>query len=191
MQGRNVQLLLVSNRFFLASSHPSHRFLRLLGIPRGLGASFKLLDKERDKLKDSDERSSTRPMKDKDRHLEVPKPEEHVYPENLALGWTSIVEDWLCNGGVAVTRMKTPSTASIGFPQPLIRQKSVKEARKGPYQLLIKERLMGIYMAIYIHRDLKSSVQGKPANLFKTCFQLQSRNVEICRRCWAHWWASG
>ena len=166
-------------------------FFCILGIPKGLGASFKLLDKERDKLKDSDERPSTRPIKDKDRHLEVPKSEEHVSSENLPLGWTSIVEDWLCNGGIAVSRIKTPSTASIGFPQPLIRQKSVKDARKGPYQLLIKERLMGIYMAIYIHRDLKSSVQGKVGNHFKTCFQLQSRNVEICRRCWAYWWASG
>jgi hypothetical protein len=166
-------------------------FFCILGIPKGLGASFKLLDKERDKLKDSDERPSTRPIKDKDRHLEVPKSEEHVSPENLPLGWTSIVEDWLCNGGIAVSRMKTPSTASIGFPQPLIRQKSVKDARKGPYQLLIKERLMGIYMAIYVHRDLKSSVQGKVGNHFKTCFQLQSRNVEICRRCWAYWRASG
>ena len=144
-------------------------------------------------MKDSDEGPSTRPVKDKDRYLEVPKSEEHVSPEILPLGWTSIVEDWLCNGGIAVSRMRTPSTASIGFPQPLIRQKSAKEVRKGPYQLLIKERLMGIYMAIYIHRDLKSSVQGKAANPFQNIiyFQLQSRNVEICRRCWAHWWASG
>lgn len=123
-------------------------------------------------MKDSDERPSARPIKDKDWHLEVPTSEEHVYPENLPLGWTSIVEDWLCNGGVAVSRMKTPSTASIGFPQPLIRQKSVKDARKGPYQLLIKERLMGIYMAIYIHRDLKSSVQGEAVNPFKNMFPI-------------------
>ena len=38
-------------------------FFCLLGIPKGPGASFKFLDKERDKLKDSDE---------------WPKPEEHV-----------------------------------------------------------------------------------------------------------------
>ncbi|KAF8807082.1 DNase I-like protein [Phlegmacium glaucopus] len=127
------------------------------GIPKGLGASFKLLDKERDKSKDSDERPSDRPAKDKDQHLEIHKSEEHVCPENLPMGWTSIVEDWLCHGGITISRMKTPS---IGFPQPLISQKSMKEPRKGPYQLLIKERLMGIYMAIYIHRDLKSSIQG-------------------------------
>ena len=133
-----------------------------LGIPKGIGASFRLLDKGRD-----NEWASTWPTSIKDK--------EHVYAEKLPLGWTSIVEDWLCNGGVAVSRMKTPS---IGSPQPLIRQKSVKEARKGPYELLIKKRLMGIYMAIYIHRDLKSSVQGKAANHFlKICFQLQSRNV--------------
>ena len=124
------------------------------GIPKGLGAGFKLLDKERDRFKDLDEQSSTRPLKDKNqRHVEVHKSEEPISLESLPSGWTSIVEDWLCHGGTAVGRTKTPS--------PL----SVKEPRKGPYQLLIKERLMGIYMAVYIHRDLKSSVQGKkPTN---------------------------
>jgi hypothetical protein len=93
--------------------------------------------------------------------MEVHKSEEHVSLENLPFGWTSIVEDWLCHGGITMSRMKPSSTLSIGFPKPLIRQRPVKEPHKGPYQLLIKERLMGIYMAIYIHRDLKSSVQGK------------------------------
>jgi hypothetical protein len=163
----------------------------LLGIPKGLGASFKLLDKERDRMQDSDEGPCTKPLQDKDHYLDAHRSEEHISLENLHLGWTSIVEDWLCNGGITLSCMKTLSTASIGLPQPLIRQKSMKGARKGPYQLLIKERLMGIYMAIYIHRDLRSSVQGRATNTFKVFFPYQSRNVEVCRRCWAHWWASG
>lgn len=129
-------------------------------------------------MKDSDERPSDRPAKDKDQHLEVHKSEEHASLENLPMGWTSIVEDWLCHGGVA---MRTPSTPSIGFPQPLIRQKSVKEPRKGPYQLLIKERLMGIYMAIYIHRDLKSSVQGKTANQFNELEYVSNSNLGMSK----------
>jgi hypothetical protein len=32
--------------------------------------------------------------------------------------------------------------------------------KMGPYELLTKERLMGIYLAIYVHRDVKSLVQG-------------------------------
>ena len=55
---------IVSNRLFYSFLHTLLiDFFCLLGIPKGLGASFKFLDKERDKLKDSDE---------------WPKPEEHV-----------------------------------------------------------------------------------------------------------------
>lgn len=71
-----------------------------------------------------------------------------------------MVEDWLCNGSAGYCRTGSPTTADVGFPRPLMRQKSSKDSRKGPYQLLIKERLMGIYMAIYIHRDLKPFVRG-------------------------------
>ena len=63
--------------------------------------------------------------------MEFPKSEEHVLSlENLPFGWMSIIEG-VVYAMVAVSCMKTPSTASIGFPQPPIRQKSVKEARKG------------------------------------------------------------
>ena len=31
---------------------------------------------------------------------------------------------------------------------------------KGPYELLVKERLMGIYLAIFVHRDAKHLVHG-------------------------------
>ncbi|KAF8588898.1 DNase I-like protein [Ramaria rubella] len=34
------------------------------------------------------------------------------------------------------------------------------QAQTGPYELLVKERLMGIYTAVYIHRDVRSLVQG-------------------------------
>ena len=34
-------------------------------------------------------------------------------------------------------------------------------ARMGPYELLVKERLMGIYTAVYVHRDVRSLVRGK------------------------------
>ncbi|KIJ52652.1 hypothetical protein M422DRAFT_202876 [Sphaerobolus stellatus SS14] len=34
------------------------------------------------------------------------------------------------------------------------------DSKKGPYELLIKERLMGIYMAIYVHRDVRPLIRG-------------------------------
>jgi hypothetical protein len=35
-----------------------------------------------------------------------------------------------------------------------------KTATKGPYEMLVKERLMGIYLAIFVHRDAKHLVRG-------------------------------
>lgn len=45
-------------------------------------------------------------------------------------------------------------TADVSAPKPLMRRVPSKDPRKGPYQLLVKERLMSIYLAIYIHRDI-------------------------------------
>lgn len=39
------------------------------------------------------------------------------------------------------------------------------QASQGPYQLLVKERLMGIYLAIFVHRDAAQFVEGESANL--------------------------
>jgi len=131
------------------------------GIPMGLAAGFKILDKDRDKSKefDKDYDKPNQKSKEKERadDLRPHKPEEES--EGPPTGWTSILEDFLCNNGIS-TRSGSPSTAEIGLPRPLIRQKSAKESRKGPYQLLIKDRLMGIYMAVFIHRDLKPLVRG-------------------------------
>jgi hypothetical protein len=41
---------------------------------------------------------------------------------------------------------------------------SEAQARTGPYELLVKERLMGIYMAVYVHRDVRPLVQGMGPN---------------------------
>uniref|UniRef100_A0A8H8CKZ1 Inositol polyphosphate-related phosphatase domain-containing protein n=1 Tax=Psilocybe cubensis TaxID=181762 RepID=A0A8H8CKZ1_PSICU len=125
------------------------------GIPMGLAASFKILDKDRDKSKEFD-RETERP-REKERNDDPKLDEDAEYPP---VGWTSMVEDYLCHCGGVTSRTGSPSTSDVGFPRPLMRQKSSKETRKGPYQLLIKERLMGIYMAVYIYRDLKPFVRG-------------------------------
>lgn len=97
-------------------------------------------------------------------------------PHGPPAGWSSVVEDWLCNGGIfeLPKAPKTPKivevvgnvvTAAVpGTPRlALKRVPSLKEPKKGPYQLLVKERLMGIYLAVYVHRDLKPLIKGRCA----------------------------
>lgn len=131
------------------------------GIPMGLTAGFKILDKDRDKSKefDKDHDKPNQKLKEKEKGVDLKHHKLAEDYEGPPTGWTSMLEDFLCNN-VSSSRNGSPSTAEIGPPRPLIRQKTVKEARKGPYQLLIKDRLMGIYMAVFIHRDLKPLVQG-------------------------------
>ena len=121
----------------------------------GLGAGFKLVDKDRVKARDGDK--DDKPIaesKEKER-----REDDDNNHEKVASGWTQMVEDWLCHGG-ASNRAGSPSTAEISTPRPLLKQKSIQKQRRGPYQLLIKDRLMGIYLALYVHRDLKPFVQG-------------------------------
>jgi hypothetical protein len=127
----------------------------------GLTAGFKILDKDRDKSRefDKDHDKPNQKLKEKERPEDLRPHKLEDDSEGPPTGWTSILEDFLCNNGFS-SRSGSPSTAEIGPPRPLIRQKSAKESRKGPYQLLIKDRLMGIYMAVFIHRDLKPLVRG-------------------------------
>ena len=108
----------------------------------GFGAGFKLIDKD---------------------HVDKDRPESirsKKIPEDEALaGWTAMVEDWLCHAGACNTRLGSPTTSDISAPKPLSPRLSLKE-KKGPYQMLTKERMMGIYLAVYIHRDLRSHVNG-------------------------------
>ena len=71
-----------------------------------------------------------------------------------------MVEDWLCNGSAFAARPK-PTTLDISPPMALSARTLSKEPRKGPYTLLVKERMMGIYLAIYVHRDVKPLVRGE------------------------------
>jgi len=114
----------------------------------GLAAGFKIGEKEREKPKNGIQ----------DEKTDADVFEEEIRDNEKLLGWTQLVEDWLCNG--IGSKTGSPSPVLIGTPKPLVRKKSCREPRRGPYQLLIKDRLMGIYLAVYIHRDLKPLVQG-------------------------------
>lgn len=145
---RNVPVFLVRLIQLPIQPYFSHN----TGIPLGLGAGFKLKDKEKEGLQE----------------VEPPTAPSNSY------GWTAILEDWYSHAGSAhvVDRRRgfrnvpgipnSPISSTTSMPD-LKRRKSVKPPpeRKGPYELLIKERMMGLYLAIYIHRDIKHLVRGK------------------------------
>jgi len=124
----------------------------------GLAANFKLHESEREKLKD---------LEKDDEDEDSSKSKEDLLSEGPASSWTDMVEDWLCTGGGCLNRNMSPKVDSISPPRPLVKKSPLKDAkaRRGPYQLLVKERLMGIYMAIYVHRDVKPFVRGASVSI--------------------------
>ncbi|KAJ7674178.1 hypothetical protein B0H17DRAFT_1082439 [Mycena rosella] len=129
-------------------------------IPMGLGAGFKWMDRERDRDADRGEREKA---KERDKDYDKPrsklrdiyKDDTKELPAHEGSGWTAMIEDWLCHGA----RQASLTPSDISVPKPLSARPAPKE-RKGPYQLLIKERMMGLYLAIYIHRELRPLVKG-------------------------------
>jgi hypothetical protein len=130
----------------------------LIGIPLGLGAGWRRADNTK-------ERDEKEPDKDERRKGDVKskKNEERLEPPSDApSGWTSLLEEWFCNGHWSnPQRTPSPNQAEISLPKPLAPRSPSKEQKKGPYQLLVKERMMGIYLAVFIHRDLKPLVKGQ------------------------------
>ena len=158
----------------------------------GLGAGFKLSDKEKakrekEKEKDRDKDDNVAEGKDEAKEKEEryreglrdlqqrlkQEQEEHVHPAT-ASGWTSILESWFCYGeqhNPVARRMKDPSgpdNLERALSTGDIRRKPGGGAlvsipgleRKGPYEMLVKERMMGLYLVIFIHRDARHLLQG-------------------------------
>ncbi|KAA1467365.1 DNase I-like protein [Dentipellis sp. KUC8613] len=100
--------------------------------------------------------------------------EEHNH--NHSSGWTSILEDWFCHGirdiGASAkppSRLDSPflkeglKDVDRAFSEADIKKRPTTkgiEHRKGPYEMLVKERMMGIYLAIFVHRDARHLVKG-------------------------------
>lgn len=158
----------------------------------GLGAGFKWHDRDRDKEKEGEK------MKDKAKEPQgversksrrEKKKEEDILQESTHSGWTTMCEDWLCNGAGFELRSGSPTVADVSAPKPLARRATSKEPRKGPYQLLVKERLMGIYVAIYIHRDVRNLVKGAAFVLRcrERLLTAAYRNVQVRCYGWSDW----
>lgn len=113
----------------------------------GLGAGFKLKDKEKELISPVDSEPDL---------------------ASIPYGWTAILEDWLSHaGGSNLEPSLVGESKANGEPQCLAtpnlkRRISTKAAvsQKGPYEILIKERMMGLYLAVYVHREIKHLVQG-------------------------------
>ena len=62
---------------------------------------------------------------------------------------------------------------------------------QGPYELLAKERLMGIYLAVFIYKDLKPLVKGEPdssGSVVVSLLTTHRRHFSVgCDRWFARW----
>jgi hypothetical protein len=136
----------------------------------GLGAGFKLKDlKDKENIKDKSDKYKSK-QKDKVKEKEDDDISHDIYAPT---GWTSLLEDWLCNGSGCTDAKASNSFAAGTSPSPLLlppkhlsagnlsEYAGGKEQWKGPYQTLIKHRMMGLYLAVYIHRDIRTLVRGE------------------------------
>jgi len=119
----------------------------------GLGAGFKLKDKEKESISPIDSEPDL---------------------ASMPYGWTAILEDWLSHAGGSnpepspITGDGSRKVDGELLPpiHPNIKRRiSTKAAvsQKGPYEILIKERMMGLYLAVYVHREIKHLVRGMGA----------------------------
>jgi len=149
----------------------------LSGMPLGLGAGFKLgsgdkekekekekdrdRDKDKDRDRDNDEQEPSEPFIEKrgpktEQRDDEPVPHTH--------GWTSILEDFFVHGMPIVG--PSARTKDKGSHTELGRSLSTGDMKRrskigtrGPYEILVKERMMGIYLVVFVHRDAKHLVQ--------------------------------
>ena len=109
--------------------------------------------------------------------------QDHAGQAHHPYGWTSILEDWYVNGGGAAQVSPAMHTSSQDGYSPTgylndsdvalyAKAKStgdlnarINAHKKGPYELLVKERMMGLYLAIFIHRDIRDLVRGVHCNV--------------------------
>ncbi|KAI0249898.1 hypothetical protein BJV78DRAFT_1362618 [Lactifluus subvellereus] len=148
----------------------------LSGIPLGLGAGFKLGGGDKEKEKDKDKDKDRDKDRDRDRPNDEREPPESLHerralksesdePAPHTSGWTSTLEDFFVHG-LAVVGPGTRARDRNSYPD-LGRASSIGDIRRrprtgtrGPYEMLVKERMMGIYLAVFVHRDAKHLVRG-------------------------------
>ncbi|KAI0833743.1 DNase I-like protein [Trametes gibbosa] len=125
------------------------------GIPMALGAGFKLNNKD-----NSRSRHSLLPLepdesihrKSADADLLSPTADKFHDHHHPLSSWSSVLENWYCHPLIAGPNGAVASEPNLKAPHEI--------QRIGPYELLIKERMMGLYLAVFVHREAKPLVQG-------------------------------
>ncbi|TDL25516.1 DNase I-like protein [Rickenella mellea] len=161
------------------------------GIPMAIGAGLKKRDKEKAKEKVKSPRSKHKEKfrgRDKDTDV-VPldddsdSPLAPLFPENpshhhlgVPTGWTSMLENWFGSGLPSLPHNSSSTSLPLA-PEPDVdpglllqpndtpRKSSDNNQPMGPYKLLLKERMMGLYLAVFIHRDVQHLVRGTSQNV--------------------------
>ncbi|KZV62675.1 DNase I-like protein [Peniophora sp. CONT] len=171
----------------------------LSGLPMGLGAGFKLSDKEKKRRENREgagltEEDVEREKDEREKYAEglrelqarLLKNDSSGNPDDAAQhaaatsGWTAILESWFCHGeplpehihhhghlGQSPRKPPPPDHLERAFSTGDIRRESRTKPwaipgieRKGPYEMLVKERMMGLYLCVFVHRDARHLVQG-------------------------------
>ena len=129
-------------------------------------------------------------------------PHDHNHTQ---YGWSSMLEEWYTHANAPHTNPTSTSLSNdVLSPKPTLLNVPVADERdrrseevvlspkaqstgdlnarmsiaasdRGPYELLIKERMMGLYLAIFVHRDVRPLVEG----LFSHIDALKSRQWEL------------
>ena len=181
-------------------------------------------EKDREKDADREEKEAFKDnLKDLQHRLLKHEQDEHAHTASTS-GWTSVLEDWFCHGvhphTLAVaraplkdvgrafssgdvkrrhttsmpTKVSATAMARAGSPAAPPMPGEPVRSSKGPYEMLVKERMMGLYLAVFVHRDAKRLVTGvyflrcvaRPALM---CVFLV-RDVTRCCYCRADRWQS-
>lgn len=96
-----------------------------------------------------------------------------------------MLEDWYCGEAPSLPNgalnMHTPEVGhdtgyldETGGLSPKAKSTGDLNARlnvrqKGPYELVVKERMMGLYLAVFIHRDVKPLVESASCTFHLGC----------------------
>ena len=125
-----------------------------------MGGGDKEKDKDRDRDRPNDEREPAESLHER----RAPKSESEE-PAPHTHGWTSILEDFFVHG-LAIVGPGARTRDRNSYPE-LGRSSSsgdikrrLRMGTRGPYEMLVKERMMGIYLAVFVHRDAKHLVRG-------------------------------
>lgn len=114
------------------------------------GAGFKLNNKDNSRSRHSllpQDNDETR----KSAEAEILSPtmdksHDHHHPPT---SWSSILEKWYCH---------LESSLPLSSDSSAKNQNDLQHA--SPYELLVKERMMGLYLAVFIHREARPFVKG-------------------------------